>query len=202
MSVKGLVFFEKGMVIEMDGSILGNLAGIGYFLAYQAAGLFISFLVLKEEDKAVRILLGSVFGSVLLQWMPVVFSFGLGFNRGSHVAALIMTIVLIVAFSYFWKKKMGKAGMQRQKAQNFSGSVWQRVWKEYAYFLVVLPLFFGSIVYAYNTICGGRKHSYRAGYLWGYEYAFVLYYKYRKTGDFSAGIFSASRDKTFVSVFM
>lgn len=164
MSVKGLVFFEKGMVIEMDGSILGNLAGIGYFLAYQAAGLFISFLVLKEEDKAVRILLGSVFGSVLLQWMPVVFSFGLGFNRVSHVAALIMAIVLTVAFSYFWKKKMGKAGMQRQKAQNFSGSVWQRAWKEYAYFLVVLPLFlFFLVVLFTHTIPFAEDGSIHTG---------------------------------------
>ena len=94
----------KGMVIEMDGSILGNLTGIGYFLAYQAAGLFVAFLILKEEEKAVRILLGSVFGSVLLQWMPVLFSFGIGFNRISHVAALVMTVVLTAGFILFWKK--------------------------------------------------------------------------------------------------
>jgi len=86
----------KGMVSKMDGSILGSLAGAGYFLTYQAVGMFLGFLLLKKEEKEVRILLGSVFGSVLLQWVPAVFSLGMGFNRASHITALIMTIVLFV----------------------------------------------------------------------------------------------------------
>lgn len=148
------------MVIGMDGSLLGNVTGIGYFLAYQAAGLVVAFLALKEEEKAVRILLGSVFGSVLLQWMPVLFSFGIGFNRISHVAALVMTGVLTVGFVLFWQKRMDRVAIRVKKASDSKFSFW----KEYGYLLVVLPVFlFFTVLLSAHTIPFAEDGSIHTG---------------------------------------
>jgi hypothetical protein len=154
----------KGMVSKMDGSILGSLAGAGYFLTYQAVGMFLGFLLLKKEEKAVRILLGSVFGSVLLQWVPAVFSLGMGFNRASHITALIMTIVLFVCVPLYWQKKEGKGNMHLKKAQNGSVFSWREVWQENSYFLVILPVFlFFAAVLSTHTIPFAEDGSIHTG---------------------------------------
>ena len=154
----------KGMVSKMDGSILGSLAGAGYFLTYQAVGMFLGFLLLKKEEKAVRILLGSVFGSVLLQWVPAVFSLGMGFNRASHITALIMTIVLFVCVPLYWQKKEGKGNMHLKKTQNGSVFSWREVWQENSYFLVILPVFlFFAAVLSTHTIPFAEDGSIHTG---------------------------------------
>ena len=43
-----------------------------------------------------RLLAGSVFGSVLLQWMPVLFAFVFDFTRIAHVAAAIVTVLAAI----------------------------------------------------------------------------------------------------------
>ena len=85
----------------MSGNFTGNLIGTGYFLGYQIIGLLLSFFIWKRENYIVRILLGSVFGSLLLQWMPALFSFAMGFNRGSHIASLICAAVLAGGICFF-----------------------------------------------------------------------------------------------------
>lgn len=104
------------MVIEMDGSTIGNFIGIGYFLAYQVIGLFIAFWVLKREENVIRILLGSVFGSALLQWMPAIISLMMGFGKTSHVTALIVTAVLVAVFLIVYQNKYGNA--ERKEIQD------------------------------------------------------------------------------------
>lgn len=124
----------------MSGNFTGNLIGTGYFLGYQIIGLLLSFFIWKKENYIVRILLGSVFGSLLLQWMPVLFSFAMGFNRGSHIASLICAAVLAGGICFFvWKRTGAKSGV-------FEKKTWKEISREYGYLLLILPVFFFFLI--------------------------------------------------------
>lgn len=60
-------------------------------ILYSLAGLFLSFLVLPDERRAVHIWLGLVIGCVLLMWLPCLFSFFFGFTAAAQYTALICT---------------------------------------------------------------------------------------------------------------
>lgn len=74
----------------MEGSFWGNVTGIAYFLAFQCFGILLSHAVLKKEASSLKLLVGSVFGSVLMQWIPLLFSFFLTFSLSAHLLALVL----------------------------------------------------------------------------------------------------------------
>lgn len=80
----------------MFGSTLGNLTAILYFLYFQLAGVIIISILYKKEGALTRFLLGSVTGSLLLQWVPVLFSFFLDFGFASHVLAAICMLPIFL----------------------------------------------------------------------------------------------------------
>ncbi len=72
----------------MFGSTLGNLLGFLYFAVFQFAGILLSFLFLEKEKPPTKLLLGSCLGSLMLQWIPILFSFIFDFTLLSHLFAL------------------------------------------------------------------------------------------------------------------
>ena len=78
----------------MLGTMSGSLIAILYFLIFQFCGLRLVNHFLHHERLVVRLLVGSVFGSVLLQWMPVLFAFVFDFTRMGHAAAAIVTVIV------------------------------------------------------------------------------------------------------------
>ncbi len=76
----------------MFGTIWGNFAGTIYFLYFQLAGLLLVFYLFKKENIYTRLLLGSVAGSLLIHWVPVLFSFFFDFTLLSHMLAMIPLI--------------------------------------------------------------------------------------------------------------
>jgi len=76
----------------MYGSITGNLAGTAYFLYFQFIGLTLIFLLFRREKPLPKLLLGSVTGSLLLTWLPILFSFFCGFTLTAHILALFITL--------------------------------------------------------------------------------------------------------------
>ncbi len=80
----------------MFGSALGNLLGTLYFLYFQVVGILVMWRVLKKEGPLTRLLFGSVTGSVLLQWVPVLFAFVFDFTFLSHVLALVAMLPLLI----------------------------------------------------------------------------------------------------------
>lgn len=142
----------------MDGNLIGNLIGTGYFLGYQIIGLLLSFFIWKRENYIVRILLGSVFGSLLLQWMPALFSFGMGFNRNSHIAALICTVILAGGICFFVWKKME---MPKETAEK---KTWRALFREHGYMFPILPVFiFFLILLSTHTIPYAEDGSIHTG---------------------------------------
>ena len=78
----------------MTGSLSGCLAAAGYFCFFQLCGVALSGALLSREGLGVRLLLGSVAGSVMLQWLPALGAFVWGFTLPAHLAALALAAVL------------------------------------------------------------------------------------------------------------
>ena len=86
----------------MVGSVNGNIIAVLYFLLFQVSGYQLMRRVLGDEKPSVQFLGGSVLGSMLLQWMPILFAFVFDFTRMGHVAAAIVTVTaaLLVKASF------------------------------------------------------------------------------------------------------
>lgn len=76
----------------MEGSLLGALAALVLFGAFQCCGMAVARFALPGESGGARLLLGSVAGTVMLQWFPVVFAFFLGFTLPAHLCALALAL--------------------------------------------------------------------------------------------------------------
>ena len=79
------------------------MIGILYLLAYQILGMLIAMMLLKRERICFTILLGSVIGSVSLQWLPIICSFFLNFTKASHIAALVIMLIVAALVAWFTK---------------------------------------------------------------------------------------------------
>lgn len=88
----------------MYGSVGGNIVGILYFLIYQIIGILFALQFFKKEKTAFCVLMGSIIGSFSLQWFPVISSFFMGFTKVSHIAALILFVILILLVEKVWLK--------------------------------------------------------------------------------------------------
>ncbi|MCI8307096.1 MAG: hypothetical protein HFH14_03500 [Lachnospiraceae bacterium] len=75
-----------------DGSLIGNIISVLYYLLFQICGCFMMNRILaKERFSAVfRMLMGSISGTLALQWCPVLFALVFGFNIASHIAGLCL----------------------------------------------------------------------------------------------------------------
>ena len=77
----------------MEGSLLGAVAAAGLFLLFQCCGAAAAWAALPGESGGVRLLLGSVCGTVMLQWFPVPFAFLLGFTLPAHGCAAALALL-------------------------------------------------------------------------------------------------------------
>lgn len=89
----------------MYGSTIGNLCAIIYILYFQICGIFIADFLLNKEKKLLKLLIGSVFGSFLLMWLPVITSMFMGFNMASHIIALLLLLLIVVGVVCYKRKK-------------------------------------------------------------------------------------------------
>ncbi len=95
------------MGFAVYGSAVGNIIATLYFLLFQAGGALVSFSVLREKSLGQRLLVGSVFGSVMLQWLPILFAFFFDFTVTAHLlGAVLMAIICAVVFLKFGKGKI------------------------------------------------------------------------------------------------
>ena len=78
------------------GSVNGNIIGTLYFLMFQYAGFLYIRRLFPQKELVFRLLVGSVLGSVLLQWIPALFALFFDFSLTAHVAALIFIAVSLL----------------------------------------------------------------------------------------------------------
>lgn len=87
---------------------MGLLTACLYFCLFLAAGIVLAFAAFhKKENTAVSLCLGTVFGIVLLQWLPLLFAFFTGFTLTAHVLAGILAGMLTAAGVFAIRRKNG-----------------------------------------------------------------------------------------------
>ncbi|MGN1148042.1 MAG: hypothetical protein ACI4TB_06435, partial [Lachnospiraceae bacterium] len=99
----------------MFGSITGNIAGTLYFLYFQLAGILLMLLLLKKENILTKLLLGSVSGSLLLQWLPILFSFLFDFSYISHILAMLPLLPIFFLAVRCRRRLLQEAGSLREQ---------------------------------------------------------------------------------------
>ncbi len=115
--------FTAGMMFFMfSGTFFGNLSGFLYFIIYLTAGIFISQKLFDAFRPFVRLWLGTTLGTVMLMWLPAVCSIVLGFNILSHITALVLLGILIVA-SYISKRKNGRSRKNQQRFTSYKNDL-------------------------------------------------------------------------------
>lgn len=89
------------------GSVIGNFCGALYYILFQVLGyLIVKFLFSKEKTR-IHIIGGSVLGTTAMMWLPVLYAFFLGFNKTSHILALMTMTIIYLAVFYIRKKAVG-----------------------------------------------------------------------------------------------
>ena len=93
----------------MEGNLWGNVIAVGYYLFFQLAGICIfRRLMGRQFSSGLNLLLGSVMGTVLLQWLPVLFAFFLGFSLSAHILALFLALGIVIVV--YWLSSPTKPG--------------------------------------------------------------------------------------------
>ncbi len=84
------------MTMSFEGSALGNLLALLYFFIFQGAGIYVAVRLWGKEEKPLfALLMGSVFGSFLLHWSPILTAFFVGFSLLGHLLALLIPALLV-----------------------------------------------------------------------------------------------------------
>ena len=78
----------------MFGSLIGNVAGISYFLAFQILGILLALYLFQKEKLCLTVLYGSVLGSFALHWLPTLYAFLLNFTVKAHIFAFITFVAI------------------------------------------------------------------------------------------------------------
>lgn len=78
----------------MEGTLLGCVLALLVFVGFQCCGVILAGTALPRESAGIRLLFSSVWGSALLQWLPVVFAFFLDFTPLALLCGLALSLVL------------------------------------------------------------------------------------------------------------
>ena len=145
----------------MYGSFLGGLAAIAMLVFFQLCGICVSCQVFREESSGVRLLIGSVIGSVSLQWFPALAAFVFGFTIPAHLIAVALAAAA-AAGSLLISKRRGRdtglsLGVLKEGAAAFSRH------KFLFFVLAVLALFCYLVLHSFRTQ-DGRVYSSQATY--------------------------------------
>ena len=123
----------------MYGTILGNLVGIGYFLAFQLIGVLIALRYLRKENIGFGILLGSVLGSFMISWLPILCALFLKFSVRAHVVALIIAVA--ICFFYLTGRSTDDGQLSLIKRIKTTVSDLKQTLKNNPVIWVLIPLF-------------------------------------------------------------
>ncbi len=139
----------------MPGSVVGNLVGILLFLLFQVCGMCVAAFFLPREGAGARVLLGSVCGSVMLQWFPVPFAFFLGFSIPAHLCAVCLALcTAAVCF------RLGKG----KGVPGFSGVLSAFLRRRFLWAVLALWLFFCFLAWKSFLFEDGKIFSSQATY--------------------------------------
>lgn len=123
----------------MYGTIPGNIIAAAYFLFFQLSGILLIFTIYTKEKPLAKLLIGSAAGSLMLTWLPVLFSFFFEFTLLSHILAALTTLPVHIA------------AFRRRKAVASGFSQLPHQFKERKLFFVVFLTFMAFWCYLLHT---------------------------------------------------
>lgn len=133
----------------------GLVAAAAFLAVFQLCGICAARLVLPRESGGVKLLIGSVFGSVLMQWLPVGFAFFCGFTVFGHVCAAAVAVI-IAAACLAMCKRYSRAGLRE------AFSAFGR--KKFLFAIAAVTAFFCFLVWKSFLFADGRIYSSQATY--------------------------------------
>ena len=141
----------------MEGTLQGALLAALLFGGYQASGLCLARLALPGEGPGVRLLVGSLWGSVLLQWLPALLAFAVGFTPLAQWLGLGIALALAAG---------ALAGCRRLSRPGFGVREALSAWARRKFLWVVLGVwaFFCFLVWHSFRWEGGAVYSSQATY--------------------------------------
>ena len=140
--------------------MIGNLAGITYFLSFQILGILLALYLFQKEKLCLTILLGSMLGSFALHWLPTLYAFFFNFTVKAHAFAFLTFVALVWGVSVWGKSRSLLNG------RKIHFPVKTVFWENPALFLLIPLLVFVYIVLLRCTIpyIDGAMHSGQSTY--------------------------------------
>lgn len=82
----------------MSEGIIGNITAVLYYMFFVISGIIIMFRLLNSQKLSImfKCLLGSVFGTLEFQWMPIIFAFFMDFTVKAHICALVIQVLVFI----------------------------------------------------------------------------------------------------------
>ena len=122
-----------------NGTPIGNIIAILYYMLFQAFGIGIVERLLSKEKFSIafQVLIGSVAGTVALQWFPALFAFFYGFSTAAHLLAICL---LLLIYFIVYKKTAADTIYSRHNPY-LKGVQWLRFIKENPCIFFMLGLF-------------------------------------------------------------
>ena len=80
----------------MYSTFSDNISGIVYYFYFQFAGLGLASLFFPRERLLSKLVIGSVTGSLLLTWLPILCAFLFGFTPQAHLLAFLVTLPILI----------------------------------------------------------------------------------------------------------
>lgn len=152
----------------MYGTLTGNIIAIIYYLYFQVLGLALIHFCFRQEQKLHKLLLGSVTGSLLLTWLPILLAFLLDFTVLTHILAVVVTLPVLFFISYRHMKNrlsVKSATGSVSVGASDSGATDNVLVKKHMLFISLLTLFMVFWVYLLHThtILPGENGGIRTG---------------------------------------
>ncbi len=141
----------------MEGSALGALLAVFVFGLFQLCGVSLSRLAFPRESAGLRLLLGSVWGSGMLQWFPVLFAFFLDFSLAALGCGLALALLLGV-LALWGSRRLSRPGFRLgTAAASFSR-------RRFLWVVTLVWLFFCYLVWHSFRWADGVVYSSQATY--------------------------------------
>ncbi len=82
----------------MSEGIIGNITAVLYYMFFVISDIIIMFRLLNSQKLSImfKCLLGSVFGTLEFQWMPIIFAFFMDFMVKAHICALVIQVLVFI----------------------------------------------------------------------------------------------------------
>lgn len=130
----------------MFGSTIGNIVGVGYFLAFQLLGIVLALYIFHREKLGVTTLFGSVLGTFAFHWLPTIFAFFFKFRVTAHILAFVAFLFIVYVTALFAKGRTLLAG------RKFQFNI-KEVIKDNPILFLLLPLYVYVVIVLFrNTI--------------------------------------------------